>query len=208
MKHLIVNADDFGYSYGVNKGIIQAHSNGIVTSTSVMVGAIAAHEAANLNKYPDLSVGLHLVLTNPESAEPELQEQVAQFESIMGKKPSHVDVHKILHRSPKLDAVLQNYSNKTGTPIRQLGRAKFISTFYAPHADGEVSINTFKQALNEATDTYNEVMCHVGYCDDYLRNNSSYNVDRELELKTICDPELKAYIASKGFTLSNWQDIR
>ncbi len=47
-RYLIVNADDFGYSYGINKGIIEAHTKGIVTSTSVMVDSIAAHEAVNL----------------------------------------------------------------------------------------------------------------------------------------------------------------
>ena len=36
-RHLIVNADDFGQSAGINRGIIEAHEHGIVTSTSLMV---------------------------------------------------------------------------------------------------------------------------------------------------------------------------
>ena len=48
MSFLIVNADDFGYSFSINKGIIEAHTKGIVTSTSVMVDAIAAKEAKDL----------------------------------------------------------------------------------------------------------------------------------------------------------------
>lgn len=39
-RYLIVNADDFGDSYGINKGIIEVIRNGIVTSTSVMVDAL------------------------------------------------------------------------------------------------------------------------------------------------------------------------
>jgi chitin disaccharide deacetylase len=35
MKLLIVNADDFGYSYSINRGIVESHVKGIVTSTSV-----------------------------------------------------------------------------------------------------------------------------------------------------------------------------
>ena len=62
MKFLIINADDFGYSHSINKGIIEAIENGTVTSTSVMVDAIASDEAKDLTKYPDLSVGLHFEL--------------------------------------------------------------------------------------------------------------------------------------------------
>lgn len=43
---MIVNADDFGLSPGVNRGIIQAHEHGIVTSASLMVRRAAAYQAA------------------------------------------------------------------------------------------------------------------------------------------------------------------
>lgn len=63
MKHLIINADDFGYSTQVNQAIIQAHQKGILTSTSLMVSADAFEEALTLAKAnPNLPVGLHLVL--------------------------------------------------------------------------------------------------------------------------------------------------
>ena len=45
---LVVNADDFGQSEGVNRGIIEAHTNGIVTSASLMVRWPAAREASAL----------------------------------------------------------------------------------------------------------------------------------------------------------------
>ena len=44
---LIVNADDFGLSAGVNRGIVEAHERGIVTSASLMVRRPAAREAAD-----------------------------------------------------------------------------------------------------------------------------------------------------------------
>ena len=46
LRRLIVNADDFGQSPGVNRGIIEAHQHGIVTSASLMVSWPAAAEAA------------------------------------------------------------------------------------------------------------------------------------------------------------------
>src|SRR5438552_8888952 len=62
-KFLIVNADDFGQSCGVNRGIIEAHQNGIVTSASLMVLWPAAAEAADYaRRHPKLSLGLHVDL--------------------------------------------------------------------------------------------------------------------------------------------------
>ena len=62
-KRLIVNADDFGQSTGINDGVIEAFERGIVRSTSLMVRWPAAAEAARYAKaHPDLSVGLHLDL--------------------------------------------------------------------------------------------------------------------------------------------------
>jgi hopanoid biosynthesis associated protein HpnK len=68
---LIVNGDDFGYSSAVNRGIIQAHREGVLTSASLMVNEAAAAEAVELAKVnPTLAVGLHLVLVLGRAALP------------------------------------------------------------------------------------------------------------------------------------------
>ena len=59
---LIVNADDFGRSRGVNRGVIRAHEEGIVTSATLMVRWPDAREAADYARDRTLSVGLHLDL--------------------------------------------------------------------------------------------------------------------------------------------------
>ena len=60
---LIVNADDFGRSRGVNRGIVETHERGIVTSTSLMVFRPGAREAATYARaHPGLSTGLHIEL--------------------------------------------------------------------------------------------------------------------------------------------------
>ena len=61
---LIVNADDFGYSNGVNYGIIDAYKNGIVRSTTIMAGMPGFYHAIELAKEnKGLGVGVHLTLT-------------------------------------------------------------------------------------------------------------------------------------------------
>jgi hopanoid biosynthesis associated protein HpnK len=63
VKHLIVTGDDFGLSLPVNQAIEQAHREGILNTTSLMVGAPAAADAVNrARKLPGLKVGLHLAV--------------------------------------------------------------------------------------------------------------------------------------------------
>jgi hopanoid biosynthesis associated protein HpnK len=68
---LIINGDDFGFSTAVNRAIIQAHREGVLTSASLMINEAAADEAVALAKAnPTLAVGLHLVLVLGKAALP------------------------------------------------------------------------------------------------------------------------------------------
>ena len=65
MKNLIVNADDLGWTEGVNRGIADAHRKGLVTSTSLLANGrafVSALEVARSN--PELGVGVHLNLSD------------------------------------------------------------------------------------------------------------------------------------------------
>jgi len=69
--YAIVNADDFGLDPGTNRGIIEAHCQGIVTSVSLMPTGDAFEEAVALaHQYTDLSVGIHLTLVEGKSVLP------------------------------------------------------------------------------------------------------------------------------------------
>jgi hopanoid biosynthesis associated protein HpnK len=64
MRLLIVNADDFGLTAGVNRAIIEAHTRGIVTSATLMANMPAFDDASQLaREYPSLGVGLHFNIT-------------------------------------------------------------------------------------------------------------------------------------------------
>lgn len=65
MRRLIVNADDFGLTSGVNRGIVEAHTHGIVTSATLMACGAQFEEAVALARQaPKLSVGCHVVLVD------------------------------------------------------------------------------------------------------------------------------------------------
>src|SRR5215204_3611043 len=110
-RYLVVNADDFGLSPGVNRGIIDAHERGIVTSASLMVRPAAAGEAAAYARgRSELSLGLHVDLgewvyrggewsalyevvdvNDPRAVREEVSRQFEGFCGLLGGPPTHVD---------------------------------------------------------------------------------------------------------------------
>ncbi|MBP6037886.1 MAG: ChbG/HpnK family deacetylase [Candidatus Saccharimonas sp.] len=203
-KFLIINADDFGYSHSINKGIIEAVENGIVTSTSVMVDAIAADEAKDLTKYPDISIGLHFELKEVVNVEAELERQIEKFVAIVGRQPDHIDTHKRRTTDEGIKEVLEAYAKAHNIPVRNFN-AKHIGSFGVNSSDASVA--QLKRSIDEATDESNELMTHCGYADDYLREHSSYSEPREQELASICNPSIKQYIADKDLRLINWKQV-
>ena len=62
VRRLIINADDFGLTAGVNRAIIEAHQRGVVTSTTMMANASAVEDAVARVRNARLSVGCHVVM--------------------------------------------------------------------------------------------------------------------------------------------------
>jgi chitin disaccharide deacetylase len=67
VRRLIVNADDFGFTAGINRAIVEAHTHGIVTSSTLMANGRAFEDAVrSATTIPRLSVGCHVVLIDGE----------------------------------------------------------------------------------------------------------------------------------------------
>jgi hopanoid biosynthesis associated protein HpnK len=86
MKQLILNADDFGLTRGVNEGIVRAHRGGVLTSTTLMANGAAFEDAVErARENPGLGVGCHLVLTGGKSVAP--KEKVSSLVDGDGRLP-------------------------------------------------------------------------------------------------------------------------
>jgi hopanoid biosynthesis associated protein HpnK len=71
VSRLIVNADDFGLTSGVNRAIVELHRSGVLTSATLMARAAASEEAIALARsHPSLGVGCHVVLVDGDPALP------------------------------------------------------------------------------------------------------------------------------------------
>src|SRR5436189_797353 len=127
MKWLIVTADDFGITSGINRGIIQAHREGILTSTSLMVDRPASEQAAALaRENGTLSVGIHLEL-DPGAAErvpAELERQFTRFVKLVGTAPTHADSHHDVHYDPRVLPDVLAWAMQMGVPLRGHSRAR------------------------------------------------------------------------------------
>lgn len=86
LKNLIVNADDLGWTEGINRGIADAHRRGLVTSTSLLANGRAFDSGLTVHRnHPDLGVGVHLNLsdgppTAPASSVPGLLNKTGNLE--------------------------------------------------------------------------------------------------------------------------------
>ncbi|MGR5278919.1 chitin disaccharide deacetylase [Vibrio rotiferianus] len=148
---VIFNADDFGLTPGVNKGIVKAHQQGVVCSTTMMVGMDAEEHAVELAKQnPNLKIGVHLRFTtgSPLTGNPNLtngqarfvsydelwkkqdfeeevvyQEAIAQVEAFLklGLSLSHLDSHHHAHTHPQLLPVIRKVAQKYKVPLRGSG---------------------------------------------------------------------------------------
>ena len=135
MIRLAVNADDFGFTRDVNDGIIEAHRNGILTSTTLMAnGRAFEHAVALARATPTLDIGCHLTLiggealtggTLPRSSPallraivagkvPIYEEFAAQIQKIKaaGILPTHLDTHKHTHLLPPVLKALARVSRE------------------------------------------------------------------------------------------------
>ena len=220
MRYLIVNGDDFGATRGVNRGILEAHRRGILTSASLMVDMPGSREAARLaREAPALSVGLHVDLRGPGGApEPgdaggcraELDRQAARFRELVGRPPTHVDSHHNVHRRPALRPLFVELAARLGVPLREHSAARYYPSFYGrwggeSHPEQVSPAALARMLRDELGDGVTEIGCHPGYADPELR--SDYSAERELELRTLCDPALPGLLAELGYRLIGFREL-
>lgn len=147
MKHLIVNADDFGLTRGVSEGILAAHRHGIVTSTTVLVNRPIDRDLLDRLRASGMSVGLHVNLTlgaplttapsltgsdkrfvrdarqaaaraRPGEVEREVEAQILAFARMLGSMPTHLDTHHHVGLWPPVDRIVLEVARRRGLPVR------------------------------------------------------------------------------------------
>ena len=221
-SYLIVNGDEFGASRGINRGILEVHREGILTSASLMVDMPASEEASRLvRRTPDLSVGVHVAVTC-ESGAPrfdwddadrcgaELARQLERFEKLTAELPTHLDAHHNVHRDPRLLPHFLELARRVGLPLREHSPVRYFSEFYGqwdgePHPE-QISVESLLRMIEaEFTTGSSELSCHPGYVDADFP--TGYSDERELERRTLCHPSVRARLDALGVRLVGFRDL-
>jgi chitin disaccharide deacetylase len=219
MKCIVVNADDLGYSPGVNQGILVAHQRGVLTSASLMVDMPASRDGARLTReLPALSVGLHANLTDAsgqplvsletgEGCREVLQQQVDRFHELMGRLPTHLDSHHNVHRNRRLLPLFLELAARHELPLREHSPVRYLSSFYgqwggSTHLEQISAQGMIRLLETEISEGVTELSCHPGYSDPQLR--SGYREEREIELSSLCDPAVREYLSARQIRLVNF----
>jgi predicted glycoside hydrolase/deacetylase ChbG (UPF0249 family) len=223
-RFLIVNADDFGLSDGVNRGIIRAHEQGIVTSASLMVRQPAAAAAADYAKRrQSLSVGLHLDLgewayragewvavyevvpaDDATAVAEEVGRQLDAFRRLTGRDPTHLDSHQHAHRSEPLRTVAIAAARRLGIPLRHFDpHVRYCGDFYAQTGTAEplpdaITPPALVRIIHSLPPGTTEFACHPG---DDATLDSPYREERLAELRSLCDPAVRTALEESGVQL-------
>jgi predicted glycoside hydrolase/deacetylase ChbG (UPF0249 family) len=229
-RRLIVNADDFGQSAGINEGIIRCHERGILTSASLMVLWPHASAAAEYAKSAHaLSVGLHLdfgewayrngewttvhtVLQthDPAAVKTEVTRQLDMFRRLTGSDPTHLDSHQHVHCSPPFDRIVADVGVALGVPVRRRTDAvRYEGSFYGQDGKGAalddaITVERFIAILRTLPVGTTEMGCHPGLGHD---SPGMYVAERERETTVLCDRQLRAAVEAEGIQLISFRDV-
>jgi predicted glycoside hydrolase/deacetylase ChbG (UPF0249 family) len=226
---LVVNADDFGRSPGVNRGVIRAHEEGIVTSATMMVRWPTAHDAAAYSRRSSLSVGLHVDLgeweyrdgewhalyelpaeQTPDAVAAEIGRQLERFERLTGRSPTHLDSHQHVHRSGPARRELRRLGERLDVPVRDVTPGIVHSgAFHGQDGTGNplpaaITVEALVRVIETLPAGITELGCHPATEIDH---DSRYARERLQEVATLCDPRVRAAIDRCGISLRSFADL-
>jgi chitin disaccharide deacetylase len=223
---LIVNADDFGRSPGVNRGVIRCHEHGIVTSASLMVRWTDAKVAAAYARRSSLGVGLHLdfgewafregewrpcyEVLPAETAEAvalEAERQLTEFERLVGRPPDHLDSHQHVHRDEPARTPVLALGHRLKVPVREASPSiAYSGVFYGQGERGTpmpeaITVPALVAAIESLPPGTTELACHPAAANDH---DSMYGEERLSEFESLCDPRVRAAIDRAGIALESF----
>src|SRR5215472_5355795 len=124
------------------------------------------------------------------------------------RQPTHIDSHHNVHRDPRALPFL-DLAREYGMPLGEHSPALLLEVYgqWSGKTDLEqMSAESLARMLQtEVTDSVTELSCHSGHVDaEYV---TGYSLEREAELRTLCDPRVREALAEHGFQLISYHHL-
>jgi predicted glycoside hydrolase/deacetylase ChbG (UPF0249 family) len=143
--------------------------------------------------------------------ERETRAQIAHFQEMMGRLPTHLDSHQHIHTWPKVQEVVVSIAAELRLPVRSVTPEQratlhargirttdaFIGDFFAP---GSMTLDGLLAALRSLPPGLTELMCHPGY-DDPALADSTFRTQREDEVTYLTSDDVRQAIDDEGIEL-------
>ena len=226
MRKLVVNADDFGYREGINKGILYACQSGVVSSASLFVQRDGTDEAVRLAKEnPALGLGIHVDLDqffevdhhvgvivdwiNPKpdiaNVRGEIKRQLEKYFSF-GLSCDHVDSHHHSHLHPDIFPIVCEAAREFKIPVVRFAEKIVLDPSRIDEMKkiikdcGIITADHFIEGWywGNVDEPYRlaELMTHPGYGELW----------REAELAHCCQPTLRQHLIDQKIDLLRFSD--
>ena len=171
----------------------------------------------------------HLTSLNMDEVKKEWRAQIEAFIKASGRRPTHIDSHHhssyfspnlfrgMLELAKEFDCAIRFPFTEVSSEIEETAKhvpdliqefnprrpTVFFVNFYDETATKEDLLNIISN-VGEGT---SEIMCHPGFVDDAFAKESVYNFQREGELKTLTDADIKQAIESQNIKLITFADL-
>ena len=167
---------------------------------------------------------------NADEVKTEWRAQIEAFVKAAGRKPTHLDSHHhssyftpelfraMLKLAKEYDCAIRfPFTHDIPSELEETNRhvpdllrefnPRRPDTFLVDFYDEGATIEELKRLINQIDKGTFEIMCHPGYVDDAFVKESSYNKQRERELKILTDPSIKEAIQTRNIELVTFAEL-
>jgi len=230
MMNIPTTAEDVALALKETPGLAMGVHLVLTMGSPIMNGASASITDENGNFFKYVPFVEHLDQLDMDEVKTEWRAQIEAFIKAAGRKPTHLDSHHhssyfapklfrgMLELSKEYDCAIRfPFTNDISSELEETYKhvptlieefnPRRPDTFLVDFYDEGATHEELLRLINNIGDGSTEIMCHPGYVDDAFAQESTYNFQRERELKILTDSTIKQAIEANGIKLVTFAEL-
>src|SRR5262249_30954804 len=149
-------------------------------------------------------------LDDPGAVDAELDRQLARFEELVGRPPTHIDSHQHVHRGTVVGRIVSARARDLRVPVRELSPGvRYRGDFYGQSSKGDrypewITARALANLIDGLAEGVTELGCHPAA---WQTGDDGYGAERVVELASLCHPDVLDAVIGHGVTLASFHDI-